>query len=56
MMRTAKKAHLTNHMASMTGVVDQCQAHLNAPFETIFYQPFKNITGRYSTYIHCVKK
>ena len=45
MMRTARKAHLTNHMASMTGVVDQCQAHLNDPFETIFYEPFKNITG-----------
>ena len=45
MMRTARKAHLTNHMASMTGVVDQCQAHLNDPLETIFYEPFKNITG-----------
>ena len=46
MMRIATKQGLTNNMASMSGVLDQCQAHLGNPFETVFYEPFKNITGK----------
>ena len=46
MMRIATKQGLTNNMASMSGVLDQCQAHLGDPFETVFYEPFKNITGK----------
>ena len=47
MMRIATKQGLTNNMASMSGVLDQCQAHLGNPLETVFYEPFKNITGKY---------
>ena len=44
MMRTAVEKHQTNHNASMGGVVDQCQKHLGKIEDTVFYQPFKNLS------------
>ena len=44
-MRTAMEQGRVNCMASMASVVDEAKAHLVAPEETVFYEPFKNMTG-----------
>ena len=36
---------LVNCMASMASVVDEARAHLVEPVDTVFYEPFKNMTG-----------
>ena len=36
---------LVNCMASMASVVDEARAHLVDPEDTVFYEPFKNMTG-----------
>lgn len=45
MMRISIGAKLTNHAVSMAGVQEQCRAHLVDARETVFYEPFKNLTG-----------
>ena len=37
---------LVNCMASMASVVDEARAHLVEPVDTVFYEPFKNMTGK----------
>merc|ERR1719312_317290 len=45
MMRKAVEEGQTNNNASMTGVIEQCKAHLNNVIEeTVFYEPFKNLS------------
>jgi len=44
MLRTAVGKGQTNNNASMAGVVDQCQAHLNEVEETVFFEPFRNLS------------
>ena len=36
---------LVNCMASMASVVDEARAHLAEPVDTVFYEPFKNMTS-----------
>ena len=43
-MDTAVKKDLTNHQASMDGVLEQCQRHLGNVEETVFYKPFKDLS------------
>ncbi len=45
MMRGAMEQGLVNCMASMASVVDEARAHLAEPVDTVFYEPFKNMTG-----------
>jgi len=45
MMAIAAEKGLTNNIASMNGVVEQCKAHLVQAEETVFYEPFKNLSG-----------
>ena len=45
MMRGAMEQGLVNCMASMASVVDEARAHLGDPVDTVFYEPFKNLTG-----------
>ena len=48
MMNTAVGKNLTNNIASMAGVVEQCKAHLVETVEdTVFYEPF-NILSSFS--------
>ena len=47
MMRGAMEQSLVNCMASMSSVVDEAKAHLVEPVNTVFYEPFKNITGKH---------
>jgi len=45
MLRDAVGSGQTNNNASMTGVIEQCKAHLNDVIEeTVFYEPFKNLS------------
>ena len=46
MMRGAMEPGLVNCMASMASVVDEARAHLVEPVDTVFYEPFKNMTGK----------
>ena len=45
-MRGAMEQGLVNCMASMASVVDEARAHLVEPVDTVFYEPFKNMTGK----------
>jgi len=45
MMRGAMEQGQVNCMASMASVVDEAKAHLGDPIDTVFYEPFKNLTG-----------
>ena len=47
-MRGAMEQGLVNCMASMASVVDEARAHLVEPVDTVFYEPFKNMTGNKS--------
>ena len=46
MMQGAVSQGMVNSNASMNTVVDQINAHLGDPLETVFYEPFYNIEGR----------
>lgn len=46
MLRTAMEQGMVNCNASMNSVLDETKAHLIDPLDTVFYDPFKNISGR----------
>ena len=46
MLRTAMEQGMVNCNASMNSVLDETRAHLVDPLDTVFYDPFKNISGR----------
>ena len=46
MLRTAMEQGMVNCNASMNSVLDETRAHLIDPLDTVFYDPFKNISGR----------
>ena len=46
MLRTAMEQGMVNCNASMSSVLDETRAHLVDPLDTVFYDPFKNISGR----------
>ena len=48
MMRGAMEQGQVNCMASMASVVDEARAHLVEPKETVFFDPFKNMSGKLS--------
>ena len=48
MMRGAMEQGQVNCMASMASVVDEARAHLVEPKETVFFDPFKNMSGKMS--------
>ena len=37
---------MVNCNASMNSVLDETRAHMIDPLDTVFYDPFKNISGR----------
>ena len=46
MLRTAMEQGMVNCNASMNSVLDETRAHMIDPLDTVFYDPFKNISGR----------
>jgi len=44
MMQKGIENGLTNHKEAMDGVVEQCKEHLGNVKETVFYEPFKNLS------------
>ena len=45
MMRVGVESGMSNNVASMNTVIDQIDAHLVDPRETVFFDPFNNITA-----------